>query len=39
MNYLLAESYRQSPDEVAAMVAFGNLASLLVIPIALAFIL
>ncbi|MET0108810.1 MAG: AEC family transporter [Candidatus Thiodiazotropha sp.] len=39
MNYLLAESYHQSPQEVAAMVAFGNLASLIVIPIALAFIL
>ncbi|MES9975209.1 MAG: AEC family transporter [Candidatus Thiodiazotropha sp.] len=39
MNYLLAESYHQSPQEVATMVAFGNLASLIVIPIALAFIL
>lgn len=39
INYLLAESYQQSPHEVAAMVAFGNLASLIVIPIALAFIL
>jgi predicted permease len=39
MNYLLAESYRQSPQMVAAMVAFGNLGSLIVIPIALAFIL
>jgi predicted permease len=39
MNYLLAESYQQSPHKVAAMVAFGNLGSLIVIPIALAFIL
>jgi predicted permease len=39
MNYLLAENYQQSPQEVAAMVAFGNLGSLIVIPIALAFIL
>ncbi len=39
MNFLLAERYRQSPDQVASMVAFGNLASLLVIPVSLAFIL
>jgi hypothetical protein len=39
LNFLLAERYRQSPDQVAAMVAFGNLASLLLIPIALSFIL
>ncbi|MEW8206134.1 MAG: AEC family transporter, partial [Candidatus Thiodiazotropha taylori] len=39
MNFLLAERYQRSADEVAAMVAFGNLASLAVIPIALAFIL
>jgi predicted permease len=39
MNYLLAENYQQSPQKVAAMVAFGNLGSLIVIPIALAFIL
>jgi predicted permease len=39
MNFLMAERYRQSPHQVASMVAFGNLASLLVIPIALAFIL
>jgi predicted permease len=39
MNFLLAERYQQAADEVAAMVAFGNLASLAVIPLALAFIL
>ena len=39
MNFLLAERYRQSPDQVASMVAFGNLASLIVIPVSLAFIL
>jgi malate permease and related proteins len=39
MNFLLAERYRQSPDQVASMVAFGNLASLIVIPLCLAFIL
>ncbi|MEJ2529900.1 MAG: AEC family transporter [Gammaproteobacteria bacterium] len=39
MNFLLAERFRQSPNQVASMVAFGNLASLIVIPISLAFIL
>jgi predicted permease len=39
MNFLLAERYRRSPDQVASMVAFGNLASLVVIPLSLAFIL
>lgn len=39
MNFLLAERYRQSPNQVASMVAFGNLASLVVIPFSLAFIL
>ncbi len=39
MNFLMAERYRQSPDQVASMVAFGNLGSLAVIPISLAFIL
>ncbi|MEJ2465348.1 MAG: AEC family transporter [Candidatus Thiodiazotropha sp.] len=39
MNFLLAERYLQSPDQVASMVAFGNLASLLIIPVSLAFIL
>ncbi|MEW8586731.1 MAG: AEC family transporter, partial [Candidatus Thiodiazotropha sp.] len=38
MNYMLAESYQQSPQKVAAIVAFGNLGSLIVIPVALAFI-
>jgi predicted permease len=39
MNFLMAERYQQSPDQVASMVAFGNLASLLVIPVSLVFIL
>ena len=39
MNFLMAERYQQSPDQVASMVAFGNLGSLLVIPVSLAFIL
>lgn len=39
MNFMLAERYRQSPEEVASMVAMGNLASLVVIPVGLAAIL
>lgn len=39
LNFLLAERFRQSPDQVASMVAFGNLAALIVIPVSLAFIL
>ncbi|MES9972134.1 MAG: AEC family transporter [Candidatus Thiodiazotropha sp.] len=39
INYLLAEIYQQAPQKVAAIVAFGNLASLATIPIALAYIL
>ncbi|MES9854174.1 MAG: AEC family transporter [Candidatus Thiodiazotropha sp. L084R] len=39
MNFLLAERYHLASDEVASMVAFGNLASLAVIPLALVFIL
>ncbi|MES9991835.1 MAG: AEC family transporter [Candidatus Thiodiazotropha sp.] len=39
MNYMLAESFQQSPQKVAAIVAFGNLGSLIVVPLALAFIL
>lgn len=39
MNFLLAERYATAPAEVASMVALGNLASLLVIPAVLAFLL
>ena len=39
MNFIIAEQFRQSPDQVASMVAIGNLASLIIIPIGLAFIL
>lgn len=39
LNFLLAERYRQSPEAVASMVAFGNLGSLVVIPLSLAFLL
>ncbi|PWG65865.1 AEC family transporter [Spiribacter halobius] len=39
LNYILAESFRQQPAEVAAIVAFGNLAALAVIPAVLAMLL
>jgi predicted permease len=39
LNYVLAELYRQEPESVASIVIWGNLASLLTIPLTLAFIL
>ena len=39
LNFMLAERYQQEPEKVAAIVLFGNIASLLVIPIMLFFIL
>jgi len=39
MNFLFAERYAQEPDRVAAIVLFGNLAALLVLPVALALVL
>ena len=39
LNYMLAEQYGQEPDKVASMVLLGNLASLAVIPVVLAFVL
>jgi hypothetical protein len=39
LNYVLAEKYRQEPEAVAAIVIWGNLASLVTIPLTLAFIL
>lgn len=39
LNYVFAERYRQEPDKVASIVMIGNLASLLFIPLALAFVL
>lgn len=39
LNFLFAERYRQDPQIVAAIVLIGNLASLLAIPLALAWIL
>ncbi|HTJ95957.1 MAG TPA: AEC family transporter, partial [Rhodocyclaceae bacterium] len=39
LNYMFAERYNQEPDKVAAIVLTGNLASLLFVPLALAFVL
>jgi predicted permease len=39
LNYIVAERYDQEPEVVAAIVIWGNLASLVVIPLALAVIL
>jgi predicted permease len=39
LNYLLAERHDTAPGEVASMVAIGNLASLVVAPAALTFML
>jgi hypothetical protein len=39
LNYVLAEQYRQEPEAVASIVIWGNLASLVTIPLTLAFIL
>jgi predicted permease len=39
LNYLIAEQYRQEPGKVASIVLIGNLASLITLPIALAFAL
>lgn len=35
MNFLLAERFRQQPEQVAALVLFGNLFSFISIPLAL----
>ncbi|WP_439105789.1 AEC family transporter [Congregibacter sp.] len=39
MNFLFAERYAQDPQRVAAIVLIGNLASLLILPIALGMVL
>ena len=39
LNYMLAEQYGQEPETVAAIVIWGNLLSLLIIPAALFFLL
>lgn len=39
LNFLLAEQYRVSPEQVASIVAVGNIMALALIPIALALVL
>ncbi len=39
LNYMLAEQYGQEPDKVASLVLLGNISSLAVIPLVLAFVL
>jgi len=39
LNYMVAERYQQQPHLVASIVLLGNMASILVIPLALAFVL
>ncbi|HKK22855.1 MAG TPA: AEC family transporter [Pseudohaliea sp.] len=39
MNFLFAERYGQEPERVAAIVLTGNLAALLVLPLALGWVL
>ncbi|MBY4676023.1 AEC family transporter [Marinobacterium arenosum] len=39
LNYMLSEKYQQEPQQVASIVLLGNMASLLFIPLTLAFIL
>ncbi len=39
LNYLVAERYNQEPQQVASIVLLSNIASLIIIPLTLAFIL
>lgn len=39
LNYMVAERYQQSPQEVASIVLIGNMAALVVIPAVLFFVL
>ena len=39
LNFLFAERYQQEPERVASIVLIGNLAALLFLPLALAFVL
>ncbi|MCP8689756.1 AEC family transporter [Marinobacterium sedimentorum] len=39
LNYLVAERYNQEPQQVASIVLLSNIASLVIIPLTLAFIL
>ena len=37
--YLVAEQYGQEPEKVAAMVGFGNIAAIVIVPMTLPFVL
>ncbi|TNF35476.1 MAG: AEC family transporter [Gammaproteobacteria bacterium] len=39
LNFMLAERFHQEPEQVASIVMMGNLASILIIPAALYFVL
>ena len=39
LNFLFAERYKQEPQRVASIVLIGNLAALLFLPLALAYVL
>lgn len=39
LNFLFAERYRQEPERVASIVLIGNLAALIYLPLALAWVL
>ena len=39
LNYIVAEQYNQEPEKVASMVMLANLATLVIMPVALAFAL
>jgi predicted permease len=39
LNYIFAERYKQEPDRVASIVMIGNTASLVSIPLTLAWVL
>jgi len=39
LNFLLAERYQQEPQRVAAIVLIGNLASLIIVPTVLFFVI
>ena len=39
LNYMVAERFNQQPRQVASIVMLGNMASVLTIPLVLAFVL
>ncbi|MDJ0832913.1 MAG: AEC family transporter [Gammaproteobacteria bacterium] len=39
LNYMIAERYNQQPKQVASIVMLGNMSSIVIIPLVLAFVL